>query len=138
MNQKKAIYDDYAKLILADPQVLANIIKVVVAEFKDIPVNEIVPCIGETEISLSVPEQLMVKVRTCANEDIEIDSGKIKLDDVVTVSKNASSMGGSQILLEENEQMTVQDLLKGVAIASGNELAVSIKQSLLSKEEIII
>lgn len=68
----------------------------------------------------------------------KIDSGKIKLDDVVTVSKNASSMGGSQILLEENEQMTVQDLLKGVAIASGNELAVSIKQSLLSKEEIII
>ena len=80
MNQKKAIYDDYAKLILADPQVLANIIKVVVAEFKDIPVNEIVPCIGETEISLSVPEQLMVKVRTCANEDIEIDSGKIIYD----------------------------------------------------------
>lgn len=80
MNQKKAIYDDYAKLILADPQVLANIIKVVVAEFKDIPVNEIVPCIGETEISLSVPEQLMVKVGTCANEDIEIDSGKIIYD----------------------------------------------------------
>ena len=67
-----------------------------------------------------------------------IDSGKIKLDDVVTVSKNASSMGGSQILLEENEQMTVNDLLKGVAIASGNDVVVTKKQSQVIGEEITI
>ena len=42
----------------------------------------------------------------------EIESGKIHFDDVVTVSKNASDMGGSQIYLEANEKMTVEDLLK--------------------------
>lgn len=59
----------------------------------------------------------------------DLDGGKIKLDDVVTVSKNASSMGGSQILLEENEQMKVEDLIKGIAIASGNDAVVTKKQS---------
>lgn len=67
-----------------------------------------------------------------------IDKGVIKWEDKVTASPNASGMGGSQILLETGEQMTVYDMFKGVAVASGNELAVSIKQSLLSKEEIII
>ncbi len=80
IEQEKVRYDDYAKLILADPQVLANIIKIIVPEFNDIPVNEIVPCIGETEVALSLPELLMVKIGTYANEDIEIDSGKIIYD----------------------------------------------------------
>ena len=65
----------------------------------------------------------------------KIDSGKIKLDDVVTVSKNAYSMGGSQILLEENEQMTVQDLLKGVAIASGNDAVVALAEYIAGTED---
>ena len=67
-----------------------------------------------------------------------IEKGVINWDDIVTVSSNASSMGGSQILLETGEQMSVSDLFKGIAVASGNELAVSIKQSHLLKEGIII
>lgn len=67
-----------------------------------------------------------------------LENKTIKWDDEVTVSENASSMGGSQILLETNEKMKVEDLVKGISIASGNELAVSIKQSLVLKEEIII
>lgn len=67
-----------------------------------------------------------------------IDKGIIKWEDKVTASANASGMGGSQILLETGEVMTVYDLFKGIAVASGNELAVSIKQSHLLKEEIII
>ena len=58
-----------------------------------------------------------------------IENGNLKWNDIVVVSKNASSMGGSQIFLEANEMMTVEDLVKGICIASGNELAVSIKQS---------
>lgn len=58
-----------------------------------------------------------------------LESKQIKMSQVVTVSANASSMGGSQILLEEGEKMKIEDLLKGVAIASGNEVAVTIKQS---------
>lgn len=67
-----------------------------------------------------------------------IENGVIKWNDTITVSENASSMGGSQILLETGEEMSVEDLVKGVAIASGNELAVSIKQSHPIEEEIII
>ena len=58
-----------------------------------------------------------------------IYKGNIKWDDIVTVSEKASSMGGSQILLETNEQMKVEDLVKGISIASGNDVAVAIKQS---------
>lgn len=65
----------------------------------------------------------------------KINDGKIKLGDVVTVSKNASSMGGSQILLEENEKMTVDDLLKGIAIASGNDAVVALAEYVAGTEE---
>lgn len=50
-----------------------------------------------------------------------IDSGKIKLNDMVTASENAVSKGGSQIWLEVGEQMSVDDLLKAVIIASAND-----------------
>ena len=58
-----------------------------------------------------------------------IENGNLKWDDMITVSSNASSMGGSQILLETGEQMSVEDLVKGVSIASGNDVVVIKKQS---------
>ena len=57
-----------------------------------------------------------------------IEDGVIKWDQIVQVSENASSMGGSQILLETGEKMSVRDLFKGVAIASGNDVVVIKKQ----------
>lgn len=53
-----------------------------------------------------------------------IENGVLKWDQKITVSEHASSMGGSQILLETGEKMTVRDLFKGVAIASGNDVIV--------------
>ena len=53
----------------------------------------------------------------------------ISLNDTVPCSENASSMGGSQILLETGEKMSVDDLVKGIAIASGNDAVVIKKQS---------
>ena len=50
-----------------------------------------------------------------------LDSGKIKLTDKVTASKEAVAMGGSQIWLEVGEQMTVNDLFKAVVISSAND-----------------
>jgi len=67
-----------------------------------------------------------------------IEKGVIKLDQIITVSENASSMGGSQILLEIGEEMSVDDLLKGITIASGNDVAVTKKQSQVIGEEITI
>lgn len=64
-----------------------------------------------------------------------IDKGVIKWDDKVTVSENASSMGGSQILLETGEQMTVYDLFKGIAVASGNDAVVALSEYVAGSEE---
>ena len=67
-----------------------------------------------------------------------IEDGIISWDQIVTVSENASKMGGSQILLETGEKMSVRDLFKGVAIASGNDVVVVKKQSQVIGEEITI
>lgn len=59
-----------------------------------------------------------------------IEKGVINWDDVITVSENASSMGGSQILLETGEQMKVSDLFKGIAVASGNDAVVALAETI--------
>ncbi len=64
-----------------------------------------------------------------------IEKGVIKLDQEITVSSNASSMGGSQILLETGEVMKVDDLLKGVTIASGNDAVVALAEAVAGTEE---
>lgn len=57
-----------------------------------------------------------------------IDDGKIKMDDMVLISKNAADMGGSQVFLEANSKISVDQLLKGIAIASGNDAAVAMAE----------
>ena len=64
-----------------------------------------------------------------------IEKGVINWDDIVTVSSNAAGMGGSQILLEENEQMSVSDLFKGIAVASGNDAVVAMAEKISGTEE---
>ena len=59
-----------------------------------------------------------------------IDKGVIKWDEMVIVSANASAMGGSQILLETNERMSVEDLFKGIAVASGNDAVVALAEKI--------
>ena len=65
----------------------------------------------------------------------ELEKGKIKLNDVVTVSKNASDMGGSQIYLEEGEKISVEDLIKGISISSGNDATVAMAEYISGSEE---
>lgn len=67
-----------------------------------------------------------------------IDSGKIKLSDKVTISENAKKMGGSTMLLDVGEERTVEDLLKGIAIASGNDAAVAMSEYLAGSEEAFV
>lgn len=64
-----------------------------------------------------------------------IENDIIGWDDIITVSQNASDMGGSQILLETGEQMSVYDLFKGVAVASGNDAVVALAESVAGTEE---
>ena len=58
----------------------------------------------------------------------KIDNGLLKLDDDVIISENAAKMGGSQIFLSANSKMKVNELLKGVAIASGNDAVVALAE----------
>ncbi len=67
-----------------------------------------------------------------------IDSGKIKMTDKVTVSENAKKMGGSTMLLDTGEVRTVEELLKGIAIASGNDAAVAIAEYLAGSEDAFV
>lgn len=67
-----------------------------------------------------------------------IDKGLISWDDIVTVSANASGMGGSQILLETNEKMAVKDLFKGIAVASGNDAVVAMAEYIAGTEEAFV
>ena len=64
-----------------------------------------------------------------------IEKNVIKWDQMITVSSNASSMGGSQILLETGEKMSVDDLVKGISIASGNDAVVALAEAIAGTEE---
>ena len=64
-----------------------------------------------------------------------IEKDVIKWDQMITVSSNASGMGGSQILLETGEKMSVEDLVKGIAIASGNDAVVALAEAIAGTEE---
>lgn len=80
----------------------------------------------------------MTKIMTMLLVMESIEKGVIKWDDIVTVSENASGMGGSQILLETNEQMSVYDLFKGVAVASGNDAAVALAEKIAGTESMFV
>ena len=64
-----------------------------------------------------------------------IDENNLSLEDVVVASQHASSMGGSQIWLEEGESMTVHDLLKAAVIASANDATVALGEHIAGSEE---
>src|SRR5690625_4242472 len=68
-----------------------------------------------------LPPASMTKIMTLLLIMEAIDEGSLSLDEKVRVSENAASMGGSQIFLEAGEEMSVTDLLKGIAIASAND-----------------
>lgn len=68
----------------------------------------------------------------------EIENGNLKWDEMITTSEKASSMGGSQIFLKVGEKMSVTDLLKGVAIASGNDAVVALAERISGSEEAFV
>ncbi len=64
-----------------------------------------------------------------------IDRGDMSVEDVITASEHACSMGGSQIWLEPQESMTVDDLLKAAVIASANDATVALGEAIAGSEE---
>lgn len=94
--------------------------------------------IYEKNVHEKLPPASMTKIMSMLLIMESIDKGIIKWDDIITVSANASGMGGSQILLETGEKMSVEDLFKGVAIASGNDAVVALAEAIAGTEEMFV
>lgn len=94
---------------------------------------------GKVIISKNKDEQLpmasMTKMMTLLLIMEEIDKGNLKWDEMITTSSNAASMGGSQIFLEEGEKMSVEDMVKGICIASGNDASVAMAERIGGTED---
>lgn len=67
-----------------------------------------------------------------------IDNGKLSLDDTITASAHAASMGGSDIWLEEGETMSANDMIKATVVASANDAAVALAEHLCGSEEVFV
>lgn len=80
----------------------------------------------------------MTKIMTMKLVMDAIKSKRITLDQMLTTSAHASNMGGTQIFLEENEQMVVEDLLKSMIIASANDAAVCLAESISGSEDFFV
>lgn len=97
---------------------------------------------GEILYELNPHEKLpmasVTKIMTMLITMEEIQSGRLKYTDVVTASAYAKSMGGSTIFLDEGEQMTVDNLLKGIAVASGNDACVAIAEHISGTCDIFV
>lgn len=76
----------------------------------------------------ALPPASVTKIMTLLLVMEAIDADTVRLDDTVTASANAASMGGSQVYLKEGEQMTLEDMLKSVVIASANDAAVALAE----------
>lgn len=85
-----------------------------------------------------LPPASITKIMTMLLTMEAIDSGKLKLTDKVRTSEYAASMGGSQIFLEPGEEMTVDEMLKGIAMASGNDASVAIAEKIAGTEEAFV
>jgi D-alanyl-D-alanine carboxypeptidase (penicillin-binding protein 5/6) len=82
-----------------------------------------------------LPPASITKIMTMLLIMEALEQGKIRMDEKVSTSEYAASMGGSQIFLQAGEEMTVQEMLKGIAMASGNDASVAMAEKLAGSEE---
>src|SRR5690625_4989636 len=85
-----------------------------------------------------LPPASMTKVMTLLLIMEAIEAESLSLDEMITISERASSMGGSQVFLAEGEQMSVEDLIKAIAIASGNDASVALAERIAGTEEAFV
>lgn len=81
-----------------------------------------------------LPPASMTKIMTMLLIMEALDEGRLKMDEKVRASEYAASMGGSQIFLEPGEEMTVEQMLKGIAIGSGNDASVAMAERIGGSE----
>ncbi|MDQ6418295.1 D-alanyl-D-alanine carboxypeptidase family protein [Paenibacillus sp. LHD-117] len=81
-----------------------------------------------------LPPASITKIMTLLLIMEALDNGQLKLTDKVSTSEYAASMGGSQIFLEQGEEMSAEDMIKGIALASGNDASVAMAEKLAGTE----
>ena len=94
--------------------------------------------IFETNADEKRPVASVVKIMTILMCLEAVDSGRVSLDDRVTISKNASGMGGSQVLLDTGEVQTLDILLKSTVVGSAHDAAVAIAEHLYGSQELFV
>ncbi|PLR76378.1 D-alanyl-D-alanine carboxypeptidase [Bacillus sp. V3-13] len=85
-----------------------------------------------------LPPASMTKIMTMLLIMEALDQGKLKWDEKIRTSEYAASMGGSQIFLEAGEEMTTEEMLKGIAIGSGNDASVAMAERISGSEEAFV
>ncbi|MBS4209698.1 D-alanyl-D-alanine carboxypeptidase family protein [Bacillus sp. FJAT-50079] len=89
----------------------------------------------EKNVHEKLPPASMTKIMTMLLIMEAIESGQISMDDQVRTSEHAASMGGSQIFLEPGEEMTVKEMLMGIAVVSANDASVAMAEHIAGSEE---
>lgn len=92
----------------------------------------------EKDADNQLPPASITKMMTMLLVVEAIERKTLKWDDLVSISEHAASMGGSQIFLEPGEQMSVSDLFKGIALASGNDASVAIAEKVAGSEALFV
>jgi len=85
-----------------------------------------------------LPPASMTKIMTMLLIMEALDQGKLKWDEKIRTSEYAASMGGSQIFLEPGEEMTTKEMLRGIAIGSGNDASVAMAERIAGSEEAFV
>jgi len=85
-----------------------------------------------------LPPASMTKIMTMLLIMEAIDEGKLSWNEKVRASEYAASMGGSQIFLEPGEEMTVKEMLRGIAIGSGNDASVAMAERIAGSEDAFV
>ena len=94
--------------------------------------------IYEKDASKQLAPASITKIMTLILIFDALESGQIKMEDPVTVSEHAASMGGSQVYLSEGEQISVEELLKAVCVSSGNDAAVALAEQVAGVTELFV
>lgn len=85
-----------------------------------------------------IPPASLIKIMTLYLIYDAIDSGNAKMTDMVTISQRAWKFGGSQMYLEVNMQVPLSDIIKGIAVVSGNDACVAAAEHLCGTEEVFV
>ncbi|MDI6762411.1 MAG: D-alanyl-D-alanine carboxypeptidase family protein [Thermodesulfobacteriota bacterium] len=105
------------------------------AVLMDAPTGQI---LFEQNPQLKIPPASFVKILTLYVAFDALRSGDLKLNDLVTVSQKAWRIGGSKMFIKVGERVKVEDLIKGIAIVSGNDACVALAEHLAGSEETFI